>query len=220
MRQRAPVAIASALAVFAFGLPGPARAQNVGVRWDVGAEVGALQRFRSSAPTGAPRPDLGPSAEIHAHAAIFPMVRVGAYVAYDASPAAGRSVREFVGAGLRIKVTPPLFRRPWRAWAFAGLGGAWAIEPGFRVATPGAATSPEESNAIAGGEGGILEVPFGLGLGWMARSPWRVFAELGGRATLVEGGALYEAPFCLCREAFAGKDSFAVGLSVGVSWEQ
>ena len=190
----------------------------------MGVEAGAIERFRTEAPPGTPRPEVGPSAEVHAHVAVFPMVRAGVYVAYDASPAAGRPVRQFLEGGLRVKFTPPLLRRPWRVWAFAGLGGAWVVEAGFRVQSFALATSTSPSilgaGMVSGAEGGILDVPFGVGLGWTVRAPWRLFAELGGRATLIAAGPLYEAPFCLCRVPSEGKDSFAAGLSVGVSWEQ
>jgi hypothetical protein len=219
---RVAIAATASVACVSVAAAPVARAQTAGIRWDVGAEAGAVERFRTGAPPGAPRPEVGPSAEVHAHVAVFPMLRAGVYVAYDASPAAGRPVRQFLEGGIRVKFTPPLLRRPWRVWAFAGLGGAWVVEPGFRVQSFALATSSSILGAgtVSGAEGGILEVPLGVGLGWTVRAPWRLFAELGGRATWLAAGPLYEPPFCLCRVPSEGKDSFAAGVSVGVSWEQ
>jgi hypothetical protein len=187
------------------------------VRWDVGAELGALQRFTRGGDAGAPRPTIGPGAALLAHVALVPMVRLGAYVAYDASPVDGRSVRELVEGGVRLKVTPPILPRPWRAWLFAGLGYAWAFQPSYALTPAAGSAGPVVAPAV---EGGILDLPFGLGIGWRVQPEWTVFAELGGRASLIAAGAMEEAPHCLCPGAFVGKDSFAVGLSLGVSWEQ
>jgi hypothetical protein len=81
------------------------------------------------------------------------------------------------------------------------------------MATPG-------SEVLPAAAGGVLELPFGVGLGYRLRPEWMVFAELGGRASLLTWGGMEQAPVCLCRDAFVGKDSFAAGLSVGVSWGQ
>jgi len=111
-----------------------------------------------------------------------------------------------------------MLRRPFRAWIFAAVGGAWVVQSSFSSsdlrASPG-------GNVIPSAQGGILELPFGVGFSWatgQAVSP-RLIAELEGRAALLEGGALYDAAPCsLCSRPFDGKESFAVGLSVGVSW--
>jgi hypothetical protein len=191
------------------------------VRWDVAAEAGAWQRFVRGGEPGAPRPGVGPGAALLVHVALVPMVRVGAYVAYDLSPIEGRSPREYLEGGLRLKVTPPIFGPPWRAWIYTGVGAAWSYQPSYTVApAPMAPTPTPASDVLPGAAGGLLELPFGVGLGYRLRKEWTVFAELGGRASLLAWGGMEQAPVCLCRDAFVGKDSFAVGLSVGVSWGQ
>jgi hypothetical protein len=215
---------AASLVVVALGLAASTRARAEGARvhWDLGGQVGALQRLRRDLPEGESLPTLGPSAELQAHVAVLPMFRAGVYATFDASRAtgAGRPWREYVGGGLRFKVTPPLLRRPFRAWVYAGIGGEWAVQPSFTV--PGAMPASAGGNVVAGAQGGILELPFGVGFGWApweASSSWLI-AEAGARAALLEGGTLYDSSVCLCRRPFDGKESFAVGLSVGVSWGQ
>jgi hypothetical protein len=208
--------VASAAAASACALAAiPAHAEAPRVRWDVGAEVGAWQRFARAVAPGAPHMEVGPGAEVQAHVALAPMVRAGAYAAYDVAPVPGQTVREFVEGGLRVKVTPPILRHPWRAWVFAGVGYAWAYQPSYEQAIAGRGVE-----RVPGAFGGILDVPFGVGLGLRMQPEWTLFAELGGRASLFATGGLEDAAFCLCRSAFVGKDSFAVGLSVGVSWGQ
>src|SRR5258708_1727381 len=104
--------IASALGALALGWPCVAAAQ---VHWDLGVEVGATERI-TNANRATPEPLPGPSAEIHAHIAVLPMLRVGPYLSFDLSPASGTPARQVYAGGLRAKVAAPVLSAPWRAW--------------------------------------------------------------------------------------------------------
>lgn len=183
------------------------------VNWDVGAELGVMERVATGRDPGAPGPSPGPTGELHAHVALVPMVRIGAYVAHDISPVSGLPAREITEAGLRARLSPPILSGPWRAWLFLGAGYASAYEPSHDAAVPGATAA--RATQVAGASGGMLDVPFGLGAGCKLRRPWQIFAELGGRVGLAFSGALYGR---VAGEPYEGRDSLAVSLSVGVSW--
>jgi len=182
------------------------------VHWDMGAELGVMQRVTTDRDPAAPLPDPGPMAELHAHVALFPMVRLGPYLAHDISFDA--SDRQTTEAGLRVKLTPPLLPLPWRAWTFLGTGYARSYRPSH-VLAQGPSGAPGE---VGGVEGGILDATFGVGVGTKLRVPWMLFAELAGRAGLLFSGPMYDRTPCAClRDPFPGHDSFAASLSVGVS---
>jgi hypothetical protein len=225
MRARlAPPLVAGCLALFALLAAPAARAQ---VHWDVGASAGAMKRFTTGSDVAAPDPGFGAVAQLQAHVALVPMVRVGAYAAADWSPASGIGARTFYEGGLHLKVTPPLLSAPWRAWAFAGFGYAYTYAASYRApVTVGTTTT----DVLFGGTyGGMLDVPLGVGLGYRparAGVPWLVFAELGGRlgvgfyGPMYDDGATGTAAGFVAVAPFIGKDSFALSLSVGLSLEQ
>jgi hypothetical protein len=179
--------LASWLASAALASSSGARAQ---VHWDLGAQAGVTDRI-ALGPALARTP--GPGGEIHAHVAVYPMVRVGPYAAFDLSPLSGRPDRRIYVGGVRIKITPPWLAAPWRAWGFLGLGVAYALTP----------SSPSFRAAWAV----MPELPVGVGLSHKLHGPWDLCAELGARWI----GALGPAP------AYIGNDLLAVSLSVGVS---
>ncbi len=190
------------------------------VHWDVGAQIGAMERVVRHAAPGAATPTPGPMAEAHAHVAVMPMLRMGPYLAYDLSPVAGAPARQMAEAGLRAKVTPPLFRAPWRIWAFVGAGYARTYAPSYHVSSlaPGAGMLGDV--LVGGAAGGLLDLPIGVGMGYRLRYPWELFAELGGRVVLVTTGSMSEGAQCLCQKLYTGNDAFALSLSVGVSLDQ
>ncbi len=179
------------------------------LRWDVGAELGLLQRFSGIAAAGVRR-SPGPTGELQAHVALAPMIRVGAYAAQDISPVPAGRAQETTEAGLRIKITPPILSAPWHAWAFAGVGYARAYAPSYTTGDP-------PGRWVPGAGGGMLALPFGVGLGARLRAPLWIFAELTGRTGLAFTGTFYEEPQCLCSSNETGRDSFALALRVGVS---
>jgi hypothetical protein len=207
-----------ATAVVLAALLGPHRA-GAQVHWDAGLAAGVMQRVTTGGEPGAKGPTLGPVGELRAHVAIVPTLRAGAYVTHDISPVSGRAARQMTEGGLRLKFTPPLVRSPWHVWAFVGLGYARTYAPSYVVAAPpgSAATAAER---VQGAGGGILDLPFGIGVGVKLRGPWTLFAELGGRMGLLFAGAMYPRDPCLSADRCIGRDSFAAAMSVGVSLEQ
>ena len=153
---------------------------------------------------------------LQGHVALLPMVRIGAYFAQDVSPASGAGTRTFWEGGLRAKVTPPLLAAPWRVYAFAGLGYAYAYEASHHGPSP---SSGGAEPFVGGRWGGLLDLPAGLGVGaraWrggLSSRGWVVFAELASRVGLGFYGPMYE-------HGALGKDSVALTLTVGISSEQ
>jgi hypothetical protein len=179
----------------------PAPAQ---VRWDVGLLAGATWRVTTG--DRAPHPTPGPSAEIRAHLAVVPMLRVGPYASFDLSPASGATARQVYAVGLRAKVTPPVLAAPWRGWVFAGVGFADGYTPS------------------GGGNGadslGMLELPVGIGIGYRVRGPWELCVELGARVVLAKGPIHAGAPSASAGPSspLVRDDLLAVALSIGVSF--
>jgi hypothetical protein len=192
------------------------------VHWDIGAEVGVMQRLVTDAGPGARSPGPGPVGEVHAHVALIPMLRAGPYLAHDISPVSGMPAREMTEAGLRVKFLPPLLSAPWRAWMFVGVGYARTYTPSHHVEVASPGTMFSTDVFVAGAGGGILDVPVGFGLGYRPHRPWELFAELRGGIGVLFTGSMYSdtQPFCTCPVApHGGKDSFALSLSVGVSFD-
>jgi len=212
--KRAATAWTASAAFAALLAPRAAKGDPWLLHWDAGVGVGVMQRTTTGGDRGAPTLLPGPVAEAHAHVALLPMLRAGPYVTHDVSPVDGRPAREMTEAGLRFKVTPPLVRPPWHVWAFAGLGYARTYTPSY---VPSGALPAER---IREAEGGILDMPFGVGAGVKLRGPWFLFGELGARIGWVFAGSMYRPAPCPCDAAYLGEDSFAAALTVGVSLEE
>lgn len=170
-----------------------ARLASAQLNTDVGLSAGAMKRFTTGVPAGLSEPGLGPAVDLRAHLAVLPMLRMGLYAAYDLSPVPNEPSRSFVTGGLHAKITPPLLPAPWKTYLFTGLGGGYA--------------------GSSAASGGLLEVPLGLGLANRLSPSWEVFLELGGRFCVATFGPIYAASHA----GFAGTDSFALALTVGVS---
>jgi hypothetical protein len=150
------------------------------------------------------------------------MVRVGLYGVMDLAPATGSGEtqigqRTFLGGGLSVRVAPPLLGAPWRTWVFTGVGYAYAYESSYR--TNGG------SALVEGASGGLLELPFGVGLGYRMQGPWVLFLETGGTVGLGFYGPMYAGPPGIAGQssglvpAFAGHDSFAISFALGLSFD-
>jgi len=221
-RARLHVAVAATGATLACTLTAAdARAQ---LHWDAAAQVGVQKRFLSSQPPGGEDAGFGPSAQLAAHVALLPLVRIGGYVGHDISPVGGdAAARNLTWGGLRAKVMSPWPRGSLRAWLFVGFGVAGTYAQSYRtsVTLPG---SPAAPTLVHGAGGHFFEVPFGLGASYKLRKPWELFAELGMRVGFAESGSAYEAPGPRVSRAGspdgnvapAGLDRFGVGLSLGV----
>jgi hypothetical protein len=203
-----------------------ARSATAQLRWDLGASAGAAKRFTTGAAAGAPDPGVGPVFGVEGHVALVPMLRIGAYATQDTSPAPGIGPRFFWEGGLHLKATPPLLAPPWRAWAFAGVGYAYAVATSYHGPPSGAAASAPV--AFQGVTGGLLDIPLGIALGYRLQphGAWLAFAQLGARIGAAFFGRMYEqgAPTAQLgtplTAPFVGKDSFALTLCVGLSLEQ
>ena len=177
------------------------------VHWDVGAQIGAMQRLQTGSGGSAPGPIPGPVGEAHAHVAVVPMLRLGPYLSHDISPyspSAGVPARQITEGGFRAKIAPPILAGSWHLWAVLGLGYARAYWP----------SHSRGAEHVGGVEGGILNLPVGLGVGYRMRGPrdpWELTSELGARVGLAFFGAMY---------SDAPRDSFALSLSVGVSLQE
>jgi hypothetical protein len=183
------------------------------VHWDVGAELGVMERIAPDRAAGVPLPSPGPVGEVHVDVALLPMLRLGPYLAHDISP--GAPDRQTTEGGLRAKLTPPLLPQPWRAWAFLGFGFARSYRPSHWLEpTPFGGSGGE----VAGEEGESLDATLGLGLGVKVRAPWTLFAELEGQSGFLFWGDMYDPAPCAClRDPYPGHDAFAASLRVGVS---
>jgi hypothetical protein len=103
------------------------------------------------------------------------------------------------------------------------MGYARTYTPSHHVEAVSPSTMAPTEVFVAGSGGGILEVPVGVGLGYRPHRPWEVFAELRGGIGVLFTGDMYNAARaqCICAvPPHGGKDSFALSLSVGVSFDQ
>jgi hypothetical protein len=203
------------------------------VKWDVGGEAGVVKRFTTAGSAGASSPGLGPSFEAQGHVAVVPMVRMGLYVGMSLLPRAGTGTdkigeRTYWEGGAQVRVTPPLLPAPWRAWAFAGVGYVYTYAESYDF---GAGQSSTQHNAIAQGVGGgFVDVPLGIGLGYRLNGPWVLFVEGGGEVGVGFSGPVYAGSPPVSgastssrpgtQAAFGGHDSFALSLSVGLSFDR
>jgi hypothetical protein len=205
-----PRRLAVLVGACALGASANAAAQ---LRWDVGGEVGVVQRIKADRPRGAAAQLPGPVAEVHGDLALLPMVRIGAHVAFDVAPLDGIPPERTLEGGVQLKFAPPLLAAPWRTWVEAGLGYGWAYEPGYR--------SPPALPAVAGASGGVFDVPVGVALGYRAGRGLEPFVELGARFGVGFVGPLYAPPAaCDCSSPFLGRDVVALSLSLGLNSNQ
>jgi hypothetical protein len=199
---RSVVALAAVTALAAGAVLLLSREARAQLRWDVGAHAGVTKRFTGGGDASAPAPGFGPSFGVQAHVALVPMVRLGGYFEGDLSPASPESPRAFWAGGLHARFMPPLLGGPWRTWLSVGFGYADAY-------------SYERHTG-----GDLFEVPVGLGLGRKIGGPWVLYAELGPRFCFGALGTMYAATDDPRAAPFLGKDSFALGASVGLSLEE
>ncbi|MBS2018580.1 MAG: hypothetical protein JST00_37285 [Deltaproteobacteria bacterium] len=198
------------------------------LHWDTGAAVGVQKRFLAS---GAADAGFGPTAQLQAHVALLPLVRVGGYLGYEISPLDGdRAARDMFGGGLRVKIMSPWPRGDVRLWLFVGFGLQAMYARSYRTTvlaevTPGnpaGGVAPRE--ALVGGSGGrFLEVPFGIGVSYKFRKPFELFGELGSRVGFAGSGSAYDLGPSLSvagrpdtNAPVAGQDRFSLGLSLGL----
>jgi hypothetical protein len=211
----------AACAPFVF-LAHPAAAQ---VHWDVGAEVGPMKRFLGGKLPDASDPGFGYFGEIHAHAAIIPLLRVGAYLSHDSSPLSNTGGRQITSGGLRLKIASPWPSGVLRGWVFTGIGYAGVYAPSYHTQFSANGTSPPVDTFVEGSSGSFWEVPLGVGLGYRLSKKVSLTGELGVRFGLGYGGDVYngraghQANLPDLNVDPAGSDFLATFLGIGVSFE-
>jgi hypothetical protein len=230
-RPASGLAYASALSVATcvLTLSGQAKAQ---LHWDGAAQVGATKRVLSDRPSGGKDAMIGPAVDLQGHVALLPLVRLGAYFDYEISPLGGDgAARDIASGGLHVKVMSPWPRGAVHAWLFFGLGYAGVYQRSTSAVRtfPGPAGGPSvQSPALVNGvHGGYFDVPFGIGASYKLRKPWELCGQLGMHTGFGFRGRAYDEPGPLVTSPGrdeshalpAGKDSFAIGLMVGVLME-
>jgi hypothetical protein len=181
-------------------VPATAHAQ---IHWDASAQLGVMKRVLGDRPSGGKDAGFGPVGQLTGHVALLPLVRFGAYVGHDISPVGGDvSARDLTWGGVRAKIMSPWPRGNLRAWLFFGFGYAGTYQR----------SSVRSAVLVDGAGGSFFEVPFGLGASYKLRKPWELCAELGGRAGFGYAGSVYDSG----SPAFAGKDGFGIGLTIGI----
>ena len=224
MTRRVLAALAGALPVVL--ATSPAGAQ---VHWDASAQVGFMKRNLVDRPMGSVGRDatFGPAGQLTGHVALFPLVRLGAYLGHDISPFQGdASARDITWGGLRAKLMSPWPRGDARVWVFFGFGyaGVYQRSTSTTVGFPGGPGGfAVTERVVHGAGGGFFEVPFGLGASYKLRKPWELCAELGARAGFGHSGSVYESPGPRMTSESgeshvppAGIDRFAIGMTFGV----
>ncbi|HEY8039427.1 MAG TPA: hypothetical protein VIF15_06520 [Polyangiaceae bacterium] len=223
-RPARSLAATALLTTAALLTPATALAQ---LRWDVGAQAGVMKRITTGGDPGAPSPGFGPAFQVQGHVALLPMIRVGLYLAQDTSPASGIGPRTFWEGGLHARFAPPLLSGKWRTWLAAGFGYAYTYASSYHARENIVPGGPSVDVPVTSVDGGLLEIPLAVGLGYKATGPFTLFVELGGRFGVGFFGAMYRdgasgnvGGASVIPQPFMGQDSFALSLSVGLSLDE
>src|SRR6185437_1748134 len=89
------------------------------LHWDASAGAGVMHRWISPSSTSA-QPGFGPSAELAAHLALIPLVRVGGYFGADISPDPRAGTRTLEYGGVQAAAFIPFFPRSMKGWLALG----------------------------------------------------------------------------------------------------
>jgi hypothetical protein len=181
------------------------------VHWDIGAGAGGGVRVRSATTT----PAAGvASVDVHGHIALIPLVRIGASFEYeDTLNPSGSGERQYYGAAVRAKVSSPWTKAPWRLWAFVGASAAYVAAPHGADSSAGVGSMGDRTSAA---DGGVVELPVGLGAGYRTSRTFELEAIVSARPALTTVGPVYRPP--PGAEPYAGHEALAVLLTVGVSF--
>jgi hypothetical protein len=215
--------LSALIVVAALVVPSLANAQ---LRGDIGAYGGVSQRVIASHTGGGALP--GPMVGLEGHIALFPLLRLGAYVHGEISPTNDQvAAREMLGGGLRLKVIPPWPRGDWRIWAALGIGYMAAYSPSY-TQTLHPLNGSTTTLSVDSAGGGFLEVPLSIGAEYRKFKPFMLFAEITGRFGFGFSGTLYGAnagrgaktdtgaPEAIVSD---GGDVFAIGAALGLGFD-
>lgn len=205
--MRRPTTTGGLALVAVLGLvPHAAEAQ---VRWDAELTEGVERRVLTSKPPGAGDASGGPLLEASAHVALIPLVRVGLYAHYDASPVVAQDTRDIYSGGLDLRLVFPWLRRDVRAYMRVGIGEAMTYAPAHAFVAEG---SRPTSLFLAASHGAFTEVPVALGVLYRVQPRLAFMAEAGTRVGLAFAGSAYRSG------SASGDDALAVFVDVGVMW--
>jgi hypothetical protein len=223
---------AAAAAAAVLAAPSPARAD---IHYDVGAQVGVAHRFLSVKTASGDDAGFGPIAELRAHLAVYPLVRVGVYLEHDISPISGGDfggARQITAGGLHVRLLSPFPQGKLRLYAGLGLGYAGVYAPSYTCTSTPTFPCGFDGNmnlipnaSVQGSTGSFWEVPITLGLSYRLVRHFDLTAELGLRLGFAFGGDLYNgrqgsAPSQPSLDVvFPGYDQFAPTLTVGALFD-
>jgi hypothetical protein len=160
------------------------------IHGDFGVNLGAMDRVRSG---GTGNGDIGPIAEVEAHIAVLPLLRVGFYVSHDIAPNSfDKAAWQVTSGGLHLKILAPWIRGNFRAWFFAGFGYAGVYAPSYNIQFDFDDGQGRRNTDVTGAGGSFFEVPFGFGGAWKFAKPWELTAQLGARFNFLFSGSLYD----------------------------
>jgi len=186
----------------ALGMVLLAREAVAQVRWDVGASEGVVGRVLAERPPGQGEARPGMALELVGHAAVYPLLRVGAYGHFDVSAVAAPGAfvaRQMAAGGLDLRVLSLWPRGQFRAYLRVALGEACSFLPSHAAGAPAT-------------EGYFTEVPVGAGLAYRIHPPLWLTAESGARIGFAFGGAAYGAGVSVGRDVVAGY------ATIGLAW--
>jgi len=201
------------------------RLAHAQVHYDVGVEGGVTKRFLTSQPDGGSDPGFGPSFGVQGHLALLPMLRVGAYFAFDYSPHEFEPARLLYAGGLHARILPPIFRNACTyTWVGLGFGYVTTYAPSFN--TQDTVNGTTQNTLFYGSTGHFFEIPLSIGVARRIRKPFQVFAELGFRLGFASSGEYYDgrpgqtSNFPPVAAVSPGSETIAVSLSVGIQLDQ
>jgi hypothetical protein len=188
---RVAATVAFVVALFA---PRLAHAQ---IHMDASLQGGVMKRFIGNRAPGSDDAGFGPTAELNAHVALLPLIRIGAYVGHDISPVSGDQspTRDLTWFGLRAKVMPP-FPGDFKPYAFAGFGYAIVYQRSYHTTANiptgiGDDTKPFPAT-VQGAGGSFFDVPLGVGMEYKLAGPIALCAELTAHIGFGWTGSVYD----------------------------
>jgi len=203
-RALAPLSLATALASGEH----EALAQ---VRWDAEVQAGVERRVLTSRPPGVVDAGPGPLLAASTHVALIPLLRVGLYLAYDASPVAALDARELVSGGVDVRLLSPWPRGSRRVYVRVGLGQVGMFSSAHGLLDGRAAGG---SALVPAARGTFTEVPLAVGVLCRVTAPIWITAEAGARVGFGFGGGAYSPGGSVTN----GDDSAAMFVDLGVMW--